>query len=446
MDNQDISGGEAWTEGPSAEMASRIRSFAHRIIVDVSPLQESRDFRLLFTGQVVSQIGNQVRMVALPYQVFLLTHSSAMVGLLSLVQFVPLVGFSLAGGTLADMKDRRRILFVTQSGLTVTSALLALAAITGHAPVWYLFAVAAVAAGLFAFDGPTQRAAIPRMVPRAQLGAALALNQVITQLSNVLGPALGGLVVARAGLGPAYALDAASFLVVLATLFGIAPMPPEAARSRRGQSWLRQVIESISEGITYLKGRPVLLSAFLTDLNATFFGGPKALFPALATDVFRTGPAGLGLLYSSLSAGALGSALASGWLGRVRHQGQAVICAVVVWGLSIAAFGLLPGPFWLALALLALAGAADMVSVILRHTILQATVPDRLRGRLSAIHMVFAEGGPRLGELESGAVAQLTTVQFSVVSGGVAAAVGAIVIMFALPAFTRYDALRLEEA
>lgn len=422
-----------------------IRRSLGKLMVDVRPIRESHDFRLLFGGQVVSQVGNQIRIVALPYQVFLLTHSSAMVGLLSLAQFLPLMLFSLAGGTLADMTDRRRILQATQVGLALTSTLLTVAAFVGHPAIWYLFVVAAAAAAIQAFDNPTRRAAIPRMVPRQQIAAALALNQVMTQMSNVVGPAVGGIVIAAAGLGPAYAFDAASFLVVLAALWRIAPMPPQPGTpDGPAKSGWRRALESIREGVGFLKGKQVLLSAFLIDFNATFFGGPKALFPALATEVFHVGAAGLGLLYSAPSVGALTGALASGWLGRVRRQGQAVVAMVVVWGLAIAAFGLLTKHFLLALAMLALAGAADMVSAVLRSTILQVAVPDRLRGRLSAIHMMFTNGGPRLGDFEAGTVAQLSSVEFSVVSGGVAAAIGAMVVLFGLPAFARFDAERPE--
>jgi len=422
-----------------------------RVVVDTSALRGSRDFRLLFLGQGISQIGSQLRIVALPYQIFLITHSSAMVGVLSLAQFIPLLIFSLVGGALADFRDRRRILFYTQALLAVTSALLAVGTYTGHASVVFLFAVAAAAAGVSAFDQPTRRAAIPRMVRREDLMSAFALNQVLAQFGNVLGPAIGGVVIAALGLPAAYAADVIGFMASLATLIFIAPIPPDpamaaAAGSRQGvMTDLRRSLTSIAEGLRFLKDRKVILGCMLLDLDATFFGGPRALFPALATLVYRNGAAGLGLLYSAPAVGGLLAALTSGWVTGLRRQGATVAGAVVVWGLAIAAFGFAEKNFVLGLGLLALAGAADMISAVLRGTIVQMAAPDRMRGRMSGVHFMFVTGGPRLGDLEAGVVASLSSIEFSVVSGGIAAAIGAVALAFALPAFIGYDAAAAQE-
>jgi len=422
-----------------------------RVVVDTSALRGSRNFRLLFLGQGISQIGSQLRIVALPYQIFLITHSSAMVGVLSLAQFIPLLIFSLVGGALADFRDRRRILFYTQALLAVTSALLAVGTYTGHASVVFLFAVAAAAAGVSAFDQPTRRAAIPRMVRREDLMSAFALNQVLAQFGNVLGPAIGGVVIAALGLPAAYAADVIGFMASLATLIFIAPIPPDpamaaAAGSRQGvMTDLRRSLTSIAEGLRFLKDRKVILGCMLLDLDATFFGGPRALFPALATLVYRNGAAGLGLLYSAPAVGGLLAALTSGWVTGLRRQGATVAGAVVVWGLAIAAFGFAEKNFVLGLGLLALAGAADMISAVLRGTIVQMAAPDRMRGRMSGVHFMFVTGGPRLGDLEAGVVASLSSIEFSVVSGGIAAAIGAVALAFALPAFIGYDAAAAQE-
>ena len=422
-----------------------------RVVVDTSALRGSRNFRLLFLGQGISQIGSQLRIVALPYQIFLITHSSAMVGVLSLAQFIPLLIFSLVGGALADFRDRRRILFYTQALLAVTSALLAVGTYTGHASVVFLFAVAAAAAGVSAFDQPTRRAAIPRMVRREDLMSAFALNQVLAQFGNVLGPAIGGVVIAALGLPAAYAADVIGFMASLATLIFIAPIPPDpamaaAAGSRQGvMTDLRRSLTSIAEGLRFLKDRKVILGCMLLDLDATFFGGPRALFPALATLVYRNGAAGLGLLYSAPAVGGLLAALTSGWVTGLRRQGATVAGAVVVWGLAIAAFGFAEKNFLLGLGLLALAGAADMISAVLRGTIVQMAAPDRMRGRMSGVHFMFVTGGPRLGDLEAGVVASLSSIEFSVVSGGIAAAIGAVALAFALPAFIGYDAAAAQE-
>jgi hypothetical protein len=420
------------TTGWQAALRRRLRA----VVVDVRPLQDSHDFRLLFLGQVVNQIGSQMRMVALPYQVFLLTGSSAAVGALSLAQFVPLLIFSLIGGSVADLRDRRRILFFTQVLLAITSTVLAVAAGWGHPSVAFLFVLAAVGAGVSAFDQPARRAALPRLVAREQLPAAFALNGALAQLSSVVGPALGGVVLASVGIAAAYAIDAATFLVAIASLIGMAPIPPDPdAGPRRGGE-----LAGVLEGLRYLQGRPVLIGTFLIDLVAMFFGSPRALFPQLATEVFRTGPSGLGLLYAAPAVGGLAAALTGGWLTRVRRQGRAVVGAVMAWGLAMAGFGMMTRHFPLALLLLAVAGAADMVSAVLRNTILQLAVPDRLRGRLSGVHFLVVTGGPRLGDMEAGTVAAWTNVQFSVVSGGLASVVGAVAVALALPAFVRYDA------
>lgn len=424
----------------------RMQQALGRWVIDTGPLRESHDFRLLFIGQVVSSFGNQIRTVALPYQVYLLTQSPALVGLLSLAQFIPLMLFSLVGGALADMADRRRILLITQLGLVITAVALVLIAFNGYAAVWPLFLIAAVSSGIQAIDNPTRRAAISRVVRRDQLASALALNHMMSKLSQIVGPALGGVVIAIMGLGAAYSIDALAFLIVFAALLGVAPMPPQkAGQEGRHSGGLRRGFESIAEGFSYLKGKPVLISAFLIDLNATFFGMSKALFPALAADVFHVGPTGLGLLYASPAVGALVCAFWSGWLGRIRRQGQAVIAMVIIWGLGIAAFGLLSKFFWLALLMMAVAGGADMISAVLRNTILQLTVPDQLRGRLSAMQMMFTTGGPRLGDFRAGIVGQATSVEFSVVSGGLAAALGAAALYFRMPAFVRFDATKQPE-
>lgn len=423
-----------------AGWATRTRRAVQSVALDISPLRSSHDFRLLYSGQIVNVIGSQVRVVALPYQVYLLTHSSLMVGLLSLAQVVPLVVFALIGGALADVLDRRKLLLVTQVLLAATSALLAFGAFTGRAPIWYIFTVAAIAAGISAFDQPARRAAIPRLVPREQLLSALALNQTMNRFANVAGPAVGGLVLATAGLGFAYSIDAVTFGAAIAALLFMAPMPP-GVESGRSASGLRALVEPLG----YLKTQPILLSAWLIDLNATILGVPKALFPALATSTFMVGAAGLGLLYAAPSAGGLIGLLVTGWTTRVRRQGLAVVISVIVWGICIASFGFVTKLFWLALLILTLAGAADMTSALFRNTIIQLITPDYLRGRISAIQFMVVSSGPRLGDLEAGAVAAVSNVQLSIISGGIGSMVGAAIIAFAVPAFVRYRALSLDE-
>jgi MFS family permease len=415
---------------------ARAGALVRRAVLDFSPLRDSPSFRMLWLGEVVSHIGRHITVVALPFQVWELTHSPLAVGMIGLVQVVPLVVLSPVGGALADAMDRRKLMLLTQSGLVVTALLFVWGALMGRPSLWYLYSVAALSAALTALDSPARLAAIPNLVGKERLSSALALNQVLFQVSDIAGPAIGGLLIARVGLVWAYAADALSFVAAIAAILTLPRLRPQR---EEGQPVVRGS-EAIREGFRYLRGRRVLQSTFLIDLNAMVFGMPRALFPVLALDVFRVGPQGLGLLYAAPAAGALIGALLTGWVRHVRHQGRAVLWAVAVWGLAIVAFGLSTSAFWLALGFLAIAGAADVISAIFRGTILQETVPDALRGRLSSIHFMVVVGGPRLGDVEAGAVAQLTSPVFSVVSGGAACVAGVALLALLVPRFARYHA------
>ena len=403
---------------------------ARRILLDVTPLRTSPDFRLLWTGQLVSVIGRQVTTVAVPFQVFQLTGSSLMVGLVSAAQLGPLLACSLIGGSIADAVDRRRLMLVMQVLLGVTSVGLAVNASLGRPGVWPLFVLTAVSAGLSAMDSPTRSASIPSIVGLDQVPAALALNQSLFQTATVVGPAVAGVLIGAVGVGAAYWLDAATFAFAAATVWRLRPLPPHGGGTRAG-------LASILEGLRFLRGRRALQGTFVIDVNAMVFGMPRALFPALGTGLFGGGAATVGLLYAAPGAGALVGALTTGWVSSVRRQGRAVVLAVVVWGASIAAFGAVS---WLplALVLLAVAGAADVVSAVFRNTILQLSVPDRLRGRLSSVHIGVVTGGPLLGDAEAGAVAAVTTPRVAVVSGGLACVAGAVVVARLLPELARW--------
>jgi MFS family permease len=390
------------------------------VLLDVSPLRASRDYRLLYVGQLISFLGRQVTVVASAYQVFVLTDSSLQVGLLSLAQLVPLIACSLIGGALADALDRRRLLLVTQFLLAATSLGLALNAMSDAPAVWPIYVLTAASAGLSGVDAPTRAAAIPSLVGLDLIPAAAALNQTQFQVGQVLGPALAGLVIAQFSLATAFWIDVATFGAAIATLLLMAPMIPEGGGTRAG-------LGSITEGLRYLKGQLAVQGAFLIDINAMVFGMPRALFPQIGTQVYGGGAGTVGLLYAAPGAGALVGALTTGWVSDVRRPGRAVLIAVTVWGLAIAGFGMAT---WLPLGLflLAVAGWADVVSAVFRGTILQLQVPDRLRGRLNAINIAVVTGGPRVGDAEAGAVAALTSAQFSVVSGGLLCVAGVAVI------------------
>jgi MFS family permease len=404
-----------------------------RLLVDLTPLRVSRDYRLLFAGSGVSYLGRQLTVVAVPFQVFTMTRSSLAVGMVGLVTVVPLVTLSLAGGAIADAVDRRKLLLVTQVLSAATSAGLALNAMSSSPRLWPIYVLAALSAGLSGVDLPARNATIPRLVGRELFPSAAALGQIQLQLGQVAGPALAGVIISQVSLSAAYWIDVVSFAAAVVALVFISPQPPEGGGTRASLS-------SIGEGLRYVKGRRLLVGTFVIDINAMVFGMPRALFPALGTGFFGGGAVAVGLLYAAPGAGALVGALLTGWVGRVRYQGRAVIVAVLVWGGAIAAFGLVP---WLPLGLLmlALAGAADVVSAVFRNTILQLSVPDGLRGRLSSVHIAVVTGGPQLGDAEAGAVAALTSPRFSVVSGGLACIAGVLVLLRLVPELARYDAV-----
>jgi MFS family permease len=400
---------------------------ARRLLVDAAPLRHSRDFRLLFSGQLVSTLGSQLTAVAVPYQVFRITHSSLDVGLVSLAQLVPLLLFSLPGGVVADTHDRRRVLMGTELLMAFTSVGLAINGGLRHPALWPLFALTAAAGGLAGFDRPAFNAAIPRLVPVGDLAAAYALWQVQFQIGIVVGPAVGGVILAGGGVSTVYWLDVATFVVSFVSVTAQRSQPPLEPSASPG--W-----RSVREGFAYVRRNQVIQGVYLLDIDAMVFGMPRALFPALGLNVFRGGARAVGFLYAAPGAGALVGALTTGWVNQIRRQGRAVIVAVMVWGGAIAVFGFVR-VLWVALILLAGAGWADVVSAVFRNTILQMTVPDALRGRLSAIQIAVVQGGPRLGDLEAGAVAEGFGTTISVVSGGVACVAGALMLAAALPAF-----------
>jgi MFS family permease len=427
---------------------SRTRALVRGLAVDVSPLRQSHDFRLLWLGELVSTMGRQITVVSLPFQVFLLTRSPLAVGMIGLVEVVPLIASTIAGGAIVDRVDRRRLILVTEFGMAGTSSLLLVAVLVGQPPLWYLYTVAGLQAAISGVNNPSRSAAVPNLVPRDQLPAALALNQVLFNSSMIVGPAVAGLILGafahpRTGLAWAYGTDVATFTLAIGSVLRMRPIPPK--RDTTGGESVGAWRE-IKDGFAYLRGQRTLISTFLIDLDAMIFGMPRALFPVLALTVFRVGPRGLGLLYAAPAAGALIGALTAGWVGRVRHQGRAVVWAVALWGAAITLFGLSGKLFPLALLFLAFAGAADVISAVFRGSILQLSVPDALRGRLSAVHIMVVTGGPRLGDAEAGIVASLVSPWFSVVSGGVACVLGVLVLAKAFPQLWRYQASDREPA
>jgi MFS family permease len=404
---------------------------ANRILIDLGPIRESRGFRLLFAGQFVEVFASQLTAVAIPFQVYALTRSSLQVGLVSLAQLVPLIIGALTGGSLGDAFDRRVILVVTSVLLALTSGGLAVNAAAAHPSLAALYLVSAAAAGLAGTASTASNAAVPSLVAPRHLVAAYSATQAVNQVGQVIGPALAGLLIEAVHLPWVYAATAVIFLLTAVAAARLPAIPPAPQAGRPG-------LASIVEGLRYLRGRQAMEGAYLIDVNAMVFGMPRALFPALAVSVFHGGARTLGYLYAAPAAGALIGALTTGWLARVHRQAWAVIVAVVVWGAAIVAFGLVH-VLWAALALLAIAGWADVISAVLRSTILQTSASEEFRSRVSAVQIAVVTGGPRLGDLEAGAVATLVSTEFSIVSGGLACIAGAAALAGLLPGFRRYD-------
>ncbi len=408
-----------------------------RILVDTTPLRESRDFRLLFTGQLISVIGTQLTVVAIPYQVYSMTHSTLQVGAISLAQLIPFLAGALSAGPIGDAVDKRRIMVWTAAGMTITSAAMAVNAAVPHPSLAVLYVVSSLAAGLMGFSNTARMASVPGMVERRHLTAAAAMTQIVFQVGVIVGPALSGILLGI-GLPLVYALDGVSFVVATVTSALLGPIPP-SDHARGLSPW-----QSTKEGLRYLRSRQALQGVYLIDINAMVFGMPRALFPAMAGAVFGGGTVALGFLYAAPGVGALIGAVTTGWVATLRRQGWAVIVAVSLWGAAIALFGLVD-TLWVGLVLLAVAGWADVISAVLRNTILQSSVPERFRSRMSSIQMAVVQGGPRLGDMESGAVATLTSVEFSVVSGGLACIAGAAVIGALMPGFRRHVAGEVDD-
>ncbi|WP_182447537.1 MFS transporter [Streptacidiphilus sp. PB12-B1b] len=415
-----------------------LRRLAATALADVTPLRSSAHFRRLWFGQSVSSIGQQMTALAISIQVYALTRSTFATGLVGLCSLVPLVIFGLYGGAIADTMDRRRLGLFGATGLAILSAGLATQAFLGVRQVGVLYAVVALQAVCFALNAPARASMVPRLVPAEQLPAANALSTISMNLGLTVGPMLGGLLIEIWSYQAAYLVDAIAFSASLYAMWRLPSMRPEPADPSDPTAPARRPRASVLDGLRFLRDRPNLRMSFLADLAAMVFGMPRALFPALAVVLYHSNTGTVGLLAAAPAVGALLGALFSGWVGRVHRHGVAVILAVMVWGLSIAGFGL-SRHLWLGLLLLAAAGAADTVSMIFRNTIMQAAAPDDMRGRLQGVFTVVVAGGPRLGDFESGTVAQLTTPTFSAVSGGVACVAAMLLLLVRYPGFARYD-------
>jgi MFS family permease len=432
-----VEGGKPETE-PTPETMTRRRGLA----MDTRPLRIPA-YRRLFWGVAATMLGQQMTLVAVPYQVYALTGSSFLVGVTSIVALVPLIVFGLLGGAIADAMDRRRLMLITSAGAAVTSALLAVQALLpGGGNLALLWVLTACVSGFAAVNQPTRSAAIPAVVGTELVPAANALSMTVRQVGVIVGPLLAGLLIGAGELFLTYAVDALGFLAALVLLRGLPSLPPGG---HTGPLRIGAAVRGVGEGFTFLRTQPVLLMTFVVDIIAMMFAWPQAVFPELSETRFEGSTNALGWLFAGISIGALVSGLTSGWVSRVDRQGAVVLGAIVVWGIAIIGFGFAP-TLWLAVLCLAVAGAGDMVSAVLRSSMLQLAAPDDMRGRMQGVFIVVVAGGPRLGDLRAGALASAAGVTVAMVSGGVFVVVAMVVVALVVPSFWFFRASRSAQA
>ncbi|MEU9235311.1 MFS transporter [Streptomyces subrutilus] len=403
-----------------------------RVFADLTPLRTSRDYRRLWVGGTISWVGQAMTALAISLQVYDITRSSFAVGLVGLFSLVPLVAFGLYGGAIADTVDRRKLGLYSSLGAAALSVALACAALLDYHRVWFLYAVVALQAVCGALSGPARSAMIPRLLPAEQLPAANALNSVTMTSGTMAGPMLGGLIVGWWGYQAAYLIDAVTFLAALYAMWRLPSMKPDRAAGTRGRA-------SVVDGLRFLGTRPNVRMTFFTDMAAMVLAHPRALFPAVAVLWFGGDAKTVGLLVAAPAVGALLGGLFSGWQGRIRRHGLAILCAVGTWGLAIAVFGLTRN-LWLGLFFLALAGCADTVSMVFRTTMLQSATPDDMRGRLQGVFIVVVAGGPRLGDFLAGTAADLTSPAVAITGGGLACVLVLGLLALRWRGFAHYDA------
>jgi MFS family permease len=414
-----------------------------RLFADLTPLR-TRDFRRLWVAGIPTVIGGNLTIFAVPVQLYSLTQNSAYVGLAGIFALVPLIIFGLWGGAWADAMDRRVLLIITSCGLAVASVLLWLQAALEVNNVWVVLCLLSVQQIFFAINSPTRSAAIPRMLPGEQLPAANSLNTTVMQFGAIVGPLLAGVLLRFVDLSTLYMIDAITCLLPIWATFRLAPMPA-TSRQTTGQWGFTAVLD----GFRYLSGNRVVLMSFVVDLIAMIFGMPRALFPQIAHQSFGgpvEGGTTMALLAAAMAVGAVSGGVFSGWLPRIRRQGLTVVVAIVVWGVAMVGFGVACGLadgsarvwLWIALAFLAIGGAADMVSSAFRSTILQQAASDELRGRLQGVFTVVVAGGPRLSDALHGAAAAVVGTTVAAAGGGVLVVLGVIFAAVVVPAFVRY--------
>jgi MFS family permease len=398
------------------------------MLLDITPLRVSRDYRLLFFGQLISFFGTMISIVVLPWQMYQLTGSNAMVGYLYLAEFVPMVTLAFVGGALADALDRRKLLRFTEVGQTLVTLVLLLNSLLPAPHIWVLYAAAALHAGLAAIQRPAFESLIQKIMPADLMTAVAALNVLRYNFGAIIAPTIGGIIAAQFSASTAYAIDLVTFAASLVAVFLINAVPSHENADRPS-------LRSIVEGVRYAWRRQELLGTYLIDVWAMFFAFPQALYPALA---MMYGDKYLGLFPAALAVGMLVANLTSGWTSKIHKHGLMVVLAAALWGVGITFFGMAQS-VWLALFFLAFAGFFDMISGIFRMTIWNQTIPNYLRGRLASLEMISYLTGPMLGGAKMGIVAERFDVKTALVSGGILCVAAVVVSSLLLPKFIKYD-------
>jgi len=400
----------------------------------IPPSLLHRRFRLLWLGQMISIAGTQMQVWALFWHIRTLTDQPIALGGIGLARIIPIVCFSLIGGVVADVVNRRRVLFITQSVMALGALALALLTFSEQTALWQIYALTAVQAVALAFDNPARQALVPNLVPARDLPNAFSMNSVAFQVGSIVGPALSGLVIAYYGQAYVYLFNAISFVAVLAALALMGSVEQQVQPGQR----VTINLSAIQDGIHFILAQPIILSTMVMDFFATFFSSANTLMPIFARDILHVGAIEYGWLSAAQSIGAVGVALVISQVHEIRRQGAIFLVSVVIFGLATIFFGL-STLFWVAMLALVLVGAADTVSTIIRNTIRQLQTPDFMRGRMTSVNQIFFMGGPQLGEVEAGIVAQLFGAPFAVVSGGVGCILSVIWVVRRWPQIARYN-------
>ncbi|MEV7138838.1 MFS transporter [Streptomyces tauricus] len=427
-------------EVDEGDAGDRPRSGWRRFAMDTRPLRRPA-YRRLWSSTIVTAVGSQLTAVAVPKQIYDITGSSAWVGYASFAGLLPLVVFALWGGAIADTVDRRKLLLVTNIGIAVTSLLFWIQAFTGLGSVAVLMVLLAVQQAFFGLNSPARQASIARLVPKDELAAANALGSTVMQTGLVAGPLLAGALIPVVGLAELYLIDAVALCATVWAVYRLPALPPLATATAAAGRAGRAGLKGIAEGFRYISLNQVLLLSFLADIIAMVFGMPRALFPQLASQTYAPYGEGLalGLLFAAVPIGAVLGGLMSGTFSRARRHGLMVIVAVVAWGVAITGFGL-SANLWVAVAFLAAAGVADMVSMVFRGAILLSAVTDELRGRMQGVFTVVAAGGPRLADVLHGTAGSALGARTAVAGGGLLVVVSMLVLAATMPALRRYSA------